>query len=117
MKSLEEIAKAPRVCVRELNNHGLAGTYTFTNGTAASLMVTHDGGCDHVSVSPFNHRKIPTWDMMCELKDLCFNPEEEACQIHPPKSEYVNVMPNCLHLWAKADGSRIFDCWEGVREK
>lgn len=25
--------------------------------------------------------------------------EEEAYQIHPKKSEYVNVQENCLHLW------------------
>ena len=110
MKSLEEIAKAPRVCVYEMYSDGLAGAYTFTNGTAATLVVTHDGEYDHVSVAPTNHRKVPSWDMMCELKDLCFNPEDEAYQIHPPKSEYVNLVENCLHLWAKADGSKIINC-------
>ena len=109
MKDLEEIIKAPRVCLYDRYSNGFAGLYVFANGTSATLVVTHDGEYDHVSVSPLNHRKVPTWDMMCELKDLCFNPEEEAYQIHPPKSEYVNVMPNCLHLWAKADGSKVIN--------
>ena len=109
MKDIDEIAKAPRVCVYKRYSNGLAATYRFTNGITATLVATHDGEYDHVSVSPFNPRIIPTWDMMCELKDLCFKPEDEAYQIHPPKSEYVNIMPNCLHLWAKADGSKVIN--------
>lgn len=42
---------------------------------------------------------IPTWDDMCVLKDIFFDDEEEVYQIHPKKSEYVNLSENCLHLW------------------
>ena len=42
---------------------------------------------------------IPTWDDMCVLKDIFFDDEEEVYQIHPKKSEYVNMSKNCLHLW------------------
>lgn len=28
-----------------------------------------------------------------------YKPEEWAVQYHPAESEYVNLVPNCLHLW------------------
>ena len=60
---------------------------------------------DHVSVSvrdpngPLSLDRCPTWDEMCFVKDLCFEPEECVIQYHPPKSKYVNCHPFTLHLW------------------
>ena len=35
------------------------------------------------------------------LRDLLYllKEDEAVIQIHPPKEEYVNNLPNCLHLW------------------
>lgn len=56
----------------------------------------------HVSVSVAGKKsRTPTWEEMCFVKDRFFEPEEEAFQIHPKKSEYVNVQKYTLHLWAK----------------
>jgi hypothetical protein len=52
---------------------------------------------EHVSVSA--HGRTPTWDEMCWVKDLFWKEDECVVQYHPPKSEYVNCHPNCLHLW------------------
>lgn len=52
---------------------------------------------EHVSVS--TTQRTPTWEEMCFIKDLFFAPEECVVQFHPPKSQYVNHHPNCLHLW------------------
>lgn len=41
----------------------------------------------------------PTWAEMCEIKHMFFEDEEVVVQYHPPKSEYVNNHPYCLHLW------------------
>lgn len=54
---------------------------------------------NHVSVSPIKKMRIPTWNDMCKLKDWCFYPEEEAYEIHPKHSDYINLVQNCLHLW------------------
>lgn len=58
----------------------------------------------HVSVSfgPDNKR-APSWELMCRIKDLFWEPEEAVIQIHPPKSDYVNNHPGCLHLWRCLD--------------
>lgn len=52
---------------------------------------------DHASVSMA--ARCPTWMEMCKVKDLLWDPEDVVIQFHPPKSEYVNLAKNCLHLW------------------
>lgn len=52
---------------------------------------------EHVSVSLL-HRN-PSWNEMCFIKDLFFEPEEMCLQSHPKKSEYVNMHAHCLHIW------------------
>ena len=57
------------------------------------------GGWEHVSVSLA--RRCPTWEEMCMVKDIFWGEEECVVQFHPPRSEYVNRHPYCLHLWKK----------------
>lgn len=52
---------------------------------------------EHVSVSLEN--RCPTWDEMCFVKDLFWEPEECVIQYHPPRSKYVNNHPYVLHMW------------------
>lgn len=63
----------------------------------------NDGGWEHVSVS-LKHR-CPNWDEMCFIKSLFWEDDECVVQFHPPKKEYVNVHPHCLHLWKPKDKS------------
>lgn len=61
----------------------------------------HDGKWKHVSIS---HRdRLPTWDELLMVKDAFFG-DTFVIQILPPKKNYVNVHPNCLHLWQYQDG-------------
>jgi hypothetical protein len=39
------------------------------------------------------------WEEMCLVKSLFWDAEDVVWQLHPPKSEYVNNHPYCLHLW------------------
>jgi hypothetical protein len=36
---------------------------------------------------------------MAFVKDLFWHDDECVVQFHPPKSEYINNHPYCLHLW------------------
>lgn len=57
-------------------------------------------GWDHVSVSFGNvSPKTPSWDLMCAVKNMFWEPEIAVMQLHPPQSDYVNFHPGCLHLW------------------
>ena len=52
---------------------------------------------EHVSVSLPN--RCPNWLEMCHIKDLFWDKNEAVMQLHPAKSEYVNIHQFCLHLW------------------
>lgn len=43
--------------------------------------------------------RTPTWDEMCFIKDQFWDAEDVVMQLHPAKSQYVNIHPNALHLW------------------
>ncbi len=61
------------------------------------LMAPEGNDWEHVSVSTPN--RCPTWEEMCFVKSLFWGEDETVIQYHPPKSEYVNNHPYCLHLW------------------
>jgi len=73
-----------------------------TNGTLAAMASNIDGW-EHVSVSLKN--RCPNWPEMSFIKDLFWDEEDQVVQYHPPKSEYVNCHPHCLHLWRPLKGS------------
>lgn len=62
------------------------------------FIIASDGAnWEHVSVS--HKTKIPSWNVMCIVKDMFFEDEEVVMQLHPKKSEYINNCKTCLHLW------------------
>jgi hypothetical protein len=69
------------------------------------LVIADDGvaqesttGWEHVSVSiPGKHP--PNWQEMNWIKEQFWRDDETVLQFHPAKSDYVNIHPNCLHLW------------------
>ena len=67
-------------------------------------IASNGGGWEHVSVSPKNQKRCPTWEEMCEIKAMFFLPDECVVQYHPPESEYVNNYGTCLHLWRPVGG-------------
>lgn len=62
-------------------------------------------GWEHVSVS--TARRTPNWEEMCFVKGLFWSDDETVIQFHPPRSEYVNQHPHCLHLWRHKDGHKL----------
>jgi hypothetical protein len=52
---------------------------------------------EHASVSCRN--RCPNWIEMSFVKDLVWDAEETVMQLHPPKSQWINNHPYCLHLW------------------
>lgn len=61
------------------------------------IIVSDGEGWDHVSVSL--PTRCPSWEEMCFIKDLFFEPFESAMQLHPARSDYVNHHEFCLHIW------------------
>ena len=106
MKGIEEIIASNKVMIIEKSRDGFSGMI-FIRGWEGSVIASWGGGWDHVSVAPRKLNKVPTWDDMCAIKELFFKDDEAVIEIHPPKSEYVNNMPNCLHLWRANDKEMI----------
>jgi hypothetical protein len=90
----------------------LASTSAFGNSGAFDVrlkkgqlfsVIASDGGMpgelawEHVSVS--RKDRCPTWQEMCEIKDLFWDDDEWVTQFHPARSDYINNHPYCLHLW------------------
>ena len=98
MRSFEEIKNNPKI--RNIINGSDGGKADIhIGGWDGSVIWSIGAGWDHVSVCPYIKRITPSWDDMCQLKEIFFNDDEAVIQIHPPKNEYVNNMDNCLHLW------------------
>ena len=67
-------------------------------------------GWEHVSVSIPSEKRTPTWEEMCYIKSLFWQEEDAVVQLHPPKSQYVDMHPYCLHLWRPTEaGSSLPD--------
>ena len=98
MRKLYELMNTPNLLVCRTAQDGGCGEIHFHKWTG-SVIWSYGGGWEHVSVSPFKKHITPSWDDMCKIKDMFFEEEETVVQYHPAKSEYVNNMPNCLHLW------------------
>ena len=98
MRNIEEIKKNPRLRNIQTGIDGFQADIHI-GGWDGSLIFSYAGGWEHCSVSPYIKRITPDWDVMCQLKDMFWNEDEAVIQIHPPKADYVNNMPNCLHLW------------------
>ncbi len=57
----------------------------------------------HVSAANMAQERMPTYQELCEVKDLFIGRQAKAVQVFPPEAEKVNINPYCLHLWHNAD--------------
>jgi hypothetical protein len=63
------------------------------------VIASTGGGWEHVSITMENGDAMPSWNDMCRIKDMFFDEEEAVMQLHPKRSQYVNMHKRCLHLW------------------
>ena len=97
MKTIAEIKENPKLEIQKQTIDGVAGILHMTGLRHCTVIASWGGGWEHVSVCPGN--RTPDWGEMNKIKDMFWNDDEVVMQLHPAKSNYVNLMPNCLHLW------------------
>ena len=95
------ITGGPLASTKESGNNG--AFVVITPSKAVRVIASDGAGWEHVSVSMPQRSRIPTWEIMCFIKDTFWDAEDCVIQYHPPKSEYVNNCENCLHLWRSTD--------------
>lgn len=101
MKPLSELQNAVGLQIERIGIDGGKGNL-YLNGTKskpASVVFSWGMGWEHVSVAYPN--RCPTWEEMCRVKNIFWSDDECVVQYHPPKADYVNFHPYCLHLWRK----------------
>lgn len=90
------------------------GVFLIRDGADLLYCIATDGDCittygddirwEHVSITVKNRRGVqlgrcPTWEQMAKVKATFWSDDEAVMQLHPPRSDYVNHHPYCLHLW------------------
>ncbi len=85
MKSIDEILKDDHVT--KVIRKGIDGEMfnVRINYRLYNVIASNGGVWDHVSIDPINQGHTPTWDVMCVLKDICFNDDETVIEYHPAK--------------------------------
>ncbi len=85
------------------STYGKNGAFLLRIDGVRVQVVASDGlGWEHVSVSR-KDKKLPNWNLMCKVKDIFWDDGDCVVQYHPPKEDYVNAHPGCLHLWRPTD--------------
>ena len=96
MKRIEEIKADKRIQANQTSEDGFNGWITI-RGTIFFFVCSWGGEWDHVSVSL--KTRCPSWDEMCQIKDIFFRKDECCIEYHPAERDYVNLHPYCLHIW------------------
>lgn len=100
MRTLNEIVRNESVTMISVEDRGASfGGACRMKGIYGDIFMIFSNaeGWDHVSIS--TKYGTPSWADMCKAKDIFFEDEENVIQYHPPKSEYINIHPNVLHMW------------------
>jgi hypothetical protein len=82
--------------------HPAKGYIVIISGT-----VKDGGRWVHLSFSRGD--RVPDWEELKAVKSRFLGDETLAVQVFPPKSQWVNVHPYCLHLWHCVDGDPLPD--------
>ena len=105
MKNHEAIISDKRLMLAQKDPMLYSGYITLSNGHKGSIIAgRNEEGWEHVSICLYNRQ--PSWDEMCEVKDIFWDDEEQVVQIHPRKSQYVNIT-EAFHLWRPSNGDWV----------
>ena len=89
-----------------MGNNGAFRLYNKETGRTLNIVASDGGGWEHVSVSVSGRpQHTPSWPDMCLVKDTFWDEEDAVMQLHPPRSQYVNNHPGCLHLWRPTEAA------------
>ena len=85
---------------------GMCGKFYVRGPCGATLQIVASDasepeaeGWEHVSISTETGNRCPNWPEMCFIKALFWSDEETVMQLHPRKTDYVNLHNFCLHMW------------------
>ena len=87
---------------------GCNGFFFLTLDSRKVKVIASDGlGWQHISVSLDGTTNVPSWSIMCQVKEFFFEADDWVMQLHPPKNLNISNHPGCLHLWRPNGGEKI----------
>lgn len=66
-------------------------------------------GREWVHFSMSHRRRLPTWEELVSAKEMFLGRGSKAIQVIPPRSQYVNLNANVLHLFVCLDEDPLPD--------
>lgn len=78
------------------------GELWLSHAKRLSVIVSLDGGDLHASIA--HPDRYPTWAEIVRVRNWIFPAEMEVVMVLARRSEYVNLHPNCFHLWQSRCG-------------
>jgi len=103
--TLEKLIRANRWRIRtgryaSEDQDGWNGAFLVPiDGEMWHVMISDGMGWKHLSITNAQKKSLPSWGVMCRVKDLFFSDDEWCVQFHPAKDDNINDHPYCLHLW------------------
>lgn len=107
-------AIAPHPKVRELEHYANASLYSYRLADVKLRAIVeaehHADGhfWAHLSVSAQSPARLATWKELRWAKEH-FLGDRRAIMVLPPRSEYINIHPNVLNLYACLSGNPLPD--------
>jgi len=86
------------------------GGYAFRHVSGLLVIVSiaeYVDGKVWIHLSASYRNRVPLHREMVDLKDLFIGKDKYAYAVYPPAEFYVNIHPNCLHLWSRCDGPAL----------
>ena len=102
---MESMGGTPKTCPSFRNDLGMFVTITCSRELDGKKWL-------HLSCS--YRDRVPSYYDLCDVKRIFLGDDGLAYLLFPPKSEHVNIHPNCLHLWSCLDGRVTPDFTHGV---
>ena len=106
---LEKLVRANRWRVRtgklaSDDSYGFNGCFLVPLEGELWHVILGDGmGFRHLSVTNAQKKILPSWTVLTRLRDAFFDDSSWVVQYLPPKDQYVDDHPFCLHLWESID--------------
>jgi hypothetical protein len=94
---------------RLIGDYSNARQYVRRDGLQVISEVSAYDGKLWLHVSCCYQDRLPGWGELRKVKDLFIGPKRRAIQVLPPESEYVNIHPYVLHLWAPLEHEPLPD--------
>lgn len=66
-----------------------------------------DDGVTWIHASMTRPDRVPSYADMCLLHRAVWGDTGYSYEVHPPRSQHVNIHEHALHLWGRADGAPV----------